>query len=93
MSTGPDAPMNAKDEVQLGPHGRVVIPAHLRKALDLRQGDKLVIHQVGQSIVLVRRAELVKRMQARFAGIDTGDSLADELIAERRSAAACEQGE
>lgn len=85
--------MNTKDEVQLGPQGRIVIPAHLRKALDLAPGDKLVIHQDGQSIVLERRADLVKRMQARFAGIDAGDSLADELIAERRAEAACEQVE
>ena len=77
-------------EVQLGPQGRVVIPAHLRKALDLKPGDRLVVRQDGDSIVIERRETLVRRLQARFAHVPREVSLADELIAERRAEASRE---
>jgi len=79
-----------KNEVHLGPQGRLVIPAHLRKALDLKPGDRLVVRLDGDSIVLERRDHLVKRLQARFRGLPADLSLADELIAERRAEAARE---
>ena len=79
-----------KHEVHLGPQGRVVIPAHLRKALDLKPGDRLVVRQDGDSIVLERRENLVKRLKARFAHIPDDISLTDELIAERQAEAARE---
>jgi AbrB family looped-hinge helix DNA binding protein len=78
------------NEVQLGAQGRLVIPAHLRKALDLKPGDRLVARQDGNSIVLERRENLVKRLQARFADIPDDISLVDELIAERQTEAARE---
>lgn len=81
---------DSKNEVHLGPQGRVVIPAHLRKALDLKPGDRLVVRLDGDSLVLERRDQLVKRLQARFTGLPAGISLADELIAERRAEAARE---
>ena len=67
-----------------------MIPAHLRKALDLKPGDRLVVRLDGESIVLERRDHLVKRLQSRFTSLATGISLADELIAERRADAARE---
>ncbi|MGB5774161.1 MAG: AbrB/MazE/SpoVT family DNA-binding domain-containing protein, partial [Sedimenticolaceae bacterium] len=36
-----------KNEVQLGPQGRLVIPAHLRRALDLKPGDRLIARKEG----------------------------------------------
>jgi AbrB family looped-hinge helix DNA binding protein len=79
-----------KQEVQLGPQGRVVIPSHLRKALDLNPGDRLVVRRDGDSIVLERRENLVKRLQARFAHIPDDIDLAEELITDRRAEAARE---
>ena len=76
---------DTNNEVQLGDQGRLVIPAHLRKALDLKPGDRLVARQDGDSIVLERRENLVRRLQARFADIPDDISLVDELIAERRA--------
>ena len=84
------ATSEAKSEVQLGPQGRVVIPAHLRKALDLKPGDRLVARQDGDSIVLERPENLVKRLQARFAQIPESVSLVDEFLAERHAEAARE---
>ena len=82
----------SSNEVQLGAQGRLVIPAHLRKALDLKPGERLIAHREGESIVLERRPSLVKRLQERFAHIPSEVSLADELIAERRAEAERETG-
>jgi len=82
----------SSNEVQLGAQGRLVIPAHLRKALDLKPGDRLLARREGESIVLERRSSLVKRLQARFAHIPSEVCLADELIAERRAEAERETG-
>lgn len=84
------ATSNAKNEVQLGPQGRIVIPAPLRRALDLKPGDRLIAHQEGDSIVLERPENLVKRLQARFSHVPAEVSLVDELIAERQREAAQE---
>jgi len=80
-----------KNEVQLGAQGRVVIPAHLRKSMDLKPGDRLVARQDGDSIVLEKRENLVKRLQARFTNIPGEISLVDELINERQAEAALEK--
>jgi AbrB family looped-hinge helix DNA binding protein len=42
-------------EDQVGAQGRVVIPAALRKALNLKPGERLVARRVGESLVLERR--------------------------------------
>jgi len=77
-------------EVQLGPQGRIVIPAHLRKALDLKPGDSLVVRRDGDSIVVERREALIRRLQARFAHVPRNVDLAGGLIADRRAEAAAE---
>ena len=82
---------DVKNEVQLGPQGRLVIPAHLRRALDLKPGDRLIARQEGDSIVLERREHMVKRLRARFAHVPADASLVDELIAERQAEAAQER--
>ena len=78
------------NEVQLGAQGRLVIPAALRKALNLVPGDRLIARQEGDTLVLERRAALEKRLQDRFRHIPVSISLVDELIAERRVDAANE---
>ena len=67
-----------------------MIPAHLRKALDLKPGDSLVVRRDGDSIVVERRETLIRRLQARFAHVRRNVDLADELIADRRAEAAAE---
>jgi AbrB family looped-hinge helix DNA binding protein len=79
------------NEIQLGAQGRVVIPAALRKALHLKQGDHLIARKVGDSLVLERREAIEKRLADRFRHIPQEVSLSDELIAERRAEAAREE--
>jgi AbrB family looped-hinge helix DNA binding protein len=81
------------NEIQLGAQGRVVIPAALRKALHLEQGDRLIARKVGDSLVLERREAIEKRLMDRFRHIPQEVSLADELIAERRAEATREERE
>lgn len=82
-----------RNEVQVGAQGRLVIPAHLRKALNLKPGDRLVARKVGDSLVLERREAIEKRLQERFRHIPKDVNLVDELIAERRAEAAREAEE
>lgn len=74
-------------EVQVGSHGRLVIPAVLRRALNINVGDRLVARRVGDSLVLERRQSVAHRLQERFRHIPRDVSLVDELIAERRGEA------
>lgn len=80
----------SSNEVQVGAQGRLVIPAALRKALRLQPGDRLIARQEGDTLVLERRGAVAKRLQDRFRHIPREVCLVDELIAERRAAAAKE---
>ncbi len=69
-----------------------MIPAALRKALKIKPGDRLVARKVGESLVLERRETVERRLRERFRHIPRDVSLADELIAERRTEAEREEG-
>lgn len=73
--------------------GRIVIPAEFRKALDIHEGDKLLVRvQDGELRITTRRAQIQearKKFQALFPDAD-GRCWSDELIAERRAEAARE---
>ena len=77
--------------VRLSEGGRVVVPASMRKALHLCEGDilDLSLGEDGLLTVTSRRAAL-RRVQDRvrsLPGYDPNESWADELIAERREEA------
>jgi len=76
--------------VNVGPQGRVVIPARIRRALSIGPGDTLVVRVVEGRIVLEKRADVLARVRGRFEGVRKGVSLADELILERREEASRE---
>ena len=77
-------------DVKLSAQGRLVIPAALRKAMDLHEGDRLIARKVGNSLVLERRDAIIQRLWDQFSQIPQNISLADELIAERRAEALSE---
>lgn len=71
--------------------GRIIIPGEFRKALDMRQGEYVVLQLQGEEIRLYTMREAIRRSQERLSEYIPDDrSLVDELIAERRSEAARE---
>jgi len=78
------------NEVQLGAQGRLVIPAALRKALNLNKGDCLIARKVGDSLILERREAIESRLWEMFSDIPKEISLVNELITERHVAAQTE---
>ena len=72
--------------VKIGPGGRIVIPAPMRKALGLGEGDHVVIYAQDDQLNVVPKDVALRRVQdlvARYAP-DDGTSWVDELLEERR---------
>ena len=76
--------------VAVGPKGRVVIPASIRRELGIDEGSELVALVEGEAVVLVPRSAVKSRLRSIFA--DTGVSMRQELIDERRAEARREAG-
>lgn len=78
--------------IRLGRQGRVVLPAEVRRRLELEEGQVLLLREEEGRIVLETREAALRRLREPFASIPPGVSLAGELIAERRREAAAEGG-
>jgi bifunctional DNA-binding transcriptional regulator/antitoxin component of YhaV-PrlF toxin-antitoxin module len=70
--------------VKFGPDGRVLVPVELRRELGVTPGEPLVARVVDRQLVIERREDALRRVQARFAGIPATIDLAGELIGDRR---------
>lgn len=71
--------------------GRLQIPAEIRRELNLKDGDSVVLKVRDGELVVRSYREVIKDVQRRFRErIPPGVSLVDELIAERRAEAARE---
>lgn len=78
----------------IGPGGRVVIPAAYRRALEVDEGDYIVMQMDGDELRVVNDEKEFARVQEMLASyVPEGVSLVDELIAERRREAAAEEAE
>jgi len=74
--------------VKIGDDGRVVIPASLRKELNIRPGDTLVIESDGDSLLVRGYDRVLKEVQAAFADIAPPNVLiSEELLSDRRAEA------
>lgn len=86
------APTNDSAEYTavLGPQGRIVVPAQIRKKLGLEPGTVVTIWEEGGRIHLRSRAAAREAAKKMFRDVrsPTSESLVDELIAERRAEAA-----
>lgn len=71
----------------LKPDGRVLIPAGLRREFGAEPEEALVARVEDDRLIIERRADVIRRLQERFAHLPSGVSLAEELIAERRAEA------
>lgn len=65
----------------------MVLPAELRTHTGLAEGTPLIALETEGGIVLMTREQLLRRVRNEFAGTD----LVNELLTERRHAAAREQ--
>ncbi len=74
----------------LGQQGRLVIPAQVRTALGLAPGDQLHLHVAGSRLVLERQRNAVDELRALAENVPKSRSFVEELLAERRVAAAAE---
>jgi AbrB family looped-hinge helix DNA binding protein len=71
-------------EVTVGPQGRLVVPAALRRRLGIEAGDVLIARAEEDRLVLERRQAILGRIRSRYAKVPADVSLADDLIAHRR---------
>ncbi|MFZ4747985.1 MAG: AbrB/MazE/SpoVT family DNA-binding domain-containing protein [Sphingomonas sp.] len=79
----------AKSKVVSG--GRVQLPAAMRNAVGLADGDTVVLELVDGEIHLRSQKAMLARVRARLRPyLEEGTSVVDELIAERRAEAARE---
>ena len=83
--------MSDTSTVAVGPKGRIVIPVEIRRRLGLHEGSELVAVLEGGGVLLLPRDAVKRRLRGMFAGVTT--SMAEELIHDRRVAAAEESAE
>lgn len=77
--------------VQIGERGRVVLPAPLRRELGVDEGDHLLLVVDENAVRLVKATDVAAGGRGMFAD-DSGRSLVDELLDERREEARRESG-
>ncbi len=82
------ATMSDTTTVEVGPKGRVVIPAEIRRQLGIDTGTRLAVLIDDEAVVLVPREAIERRLHALFKGVPV--SMAAELRKERQAEAARE---
>jgi AbrB family looped-hinge helix DNA binding protein len=70
--------------VNVGPQGRIVIPARIRRELGLGEGSALAVRTEGGRLILEPREEVLRRARGRYRRATGKKRLSDELIRERR---------
>ena len=73
--------------------GRLQIPADIRRALNLKDGDTVNLEVVDGELRMIPYREVIRRVQEqvrKHIHLPPGVSLVDEFIAERRAEAAKE---
>jgi AbrB family looped-hinge helix DNA binding protein len=81
--------------IRLGPQGRIVIPAHFRRAMGIETGEPLVatLDGEGRLVIETRKAAWESLRRQLGTAIPDGVDLVAELIAERRAEARREEAE
>jgi AbrB family looped-hinge helix DNA binding protein len=76
-------------QMKMSDGGRVVIPVEIRQALDLKEGDAVLWELRDGEARITTRAQRIRQAQALVRKhVPAGQSLSEELIAERRTEAA-----
>jgi AbrB family looped-hinge helix DNA binding protein len=68
----------------MGPQGRIVVPAELRRELGLDEGSTLNATTRGGRLILEPRSVVLDRMRRRFAAAPGSTSLSQELLNDRK---------
>ncbi len=82
-----------KNNVRVGPEGRVVIPAELRQQLGIKPRDVLVFLEEEGHLVLMTRQQLKESLWALFKDVPEDVSMTDRLIERRKEEFRLEQEE
>jgi AbrB family looped-hinge helix DNA binding protein len=81
-------------ELHMGQHGRIVIPAEMRRALGIGPGSTLVATlEEGGRIVLEDRQAAARRERGSWKALAGGRDLVADLLSHRRAEAALEDAE
>jgi AbrB family looped-hinge helix DNA binding protein len=79
--------MEEETRMRVSQNGRVVIPAPFRKALGINVGDEVLLRLQDDELRITTQQRRIERAQRRARRyLKRGDSLVDELLAERREA-------
>ena len=74
--------------VPLQENGRMILPADIRRALNLKKGDKVIIETEGDRVELTSAQRERHRARALFRKfVPAGQPVVDQLIADRREEA------
>ena len=76
--------------LKLGQNGRMIIPAELRRDLELKEGDELLVTVMGKRLVLETEAALLERLYDTVGKPADGELVSDSLLRERREEAESE---
>lgn len=80
--------------IRLDRSGRIVLPHSVREHLQLSSGDELLVVPSGDSYRLETPDQALRAAQDYFCSlVSSGESVVDELLAERRAEAAREAEE
>jgi AbrB family looped-hinge helix DNA binding protein len=87
MSTNLASSQTKPYKVRITSGGRIVIPAEIRQALGVKEGEEVLLTKDEGGFRLTSYQEAIGRAQALFARLksDNGKSLVDELLKERRA--------
>ncbi len=84
--------MSHTNQVTIGERGRLVLPASIRSALGLKPGMRMLLSTEDDGSLRLRPYRAVAdESRGLFADLASGDSLVDELLADRRAEAEREE--
>lgn len=78
------------NEITVGPQGRFVIPAKIRKEMGIVTGETLIARLNAGQLVLEKPETVLARLKTTFSNVSSDISLVDELIADRQDEASQE---
>jgi len=85
-----DKPVTQIEDVstRINENGRIVIPASIRRAMDLKAGDTVLLRYEDGVLQIESYREKIRRIQEEFKKFSKpGVLMSDELVAERREEA------